>query len=177
MDNKPKYALLSGDIAVGASKLYLDLFNAAGSGHNIYIQGIYIRPVSDVAVSGVVSARHNILRTSAVGTGGTSVGYASTSETGATITPFDSQQPGLPSGITARIAPAGGATISARLATSTNFPEETNAAVTLSQHNNIIKGQEAIVVRAGEGILVKQGSVASVGSFEVEIHFTIEETE
>ncbi len=177
MDNKPKYALLSGDIAVGSNKLYLDLFNAAGSGHMILIQGVYIRPTSDVAATGLVSARHNILRTSTIGTSGTSVGYASTSETAATIAPFDRQQPGLPSGITARIAPTAGATISARLATSTSFPEETNAAVTITQHNNVLKGSEAIVIRPGEGLLVKQGSVASVGSFEVEVHFTIEETE
>lgn len=172
-----KYILLSGDIAVGASKLYLDLFNAVGSGYKVIVDGIYIRPTSDVAATGVVSARHNILRTNAVGTSGTSVGYANTSETGSTISPLDSQDSALPSGITSRVAPTGGATITARVASSFNFPEETNASVTLVQHQNVLKLDEKLILNSGEGLLVKQGSVASVGSFEVEIHFSVEETE
>lgn len=173
---KPKYVLLSGDISAGASKQYVDLFNSSTSGHRVMIEGVYIRPISDVAVSGVVSARFNLLRTNTVATSGQSIAYSSTSETAATIYPFNSAQSAIPSGISARTLPVGGSTVTARVGTANAFPEETNAAVTLSQNMNILK-DEILVLNANEGLLVKQGTVATVGSFEIEIHFTLEEAE
>jgi len=173
---KPKYVLLTGDIAVGASKLYVDLFNSYTSGHRIFVDGIYIRPTSDVAVTGVVSARFNILRTSTSASNGQSIGYASASETGATIFPLNSTQAAIPSGITARTLPVLGTTVTARVGTTFAFPEETTASATIAQNMNILK-DEILVLNPNEGILVKQGSVASVGSFEIEIHFSVEEAE
>jgi len=171
-----EYVLLSGDIAVGASKLYLDLYNSFSSGHVVIINSIYIRPVSDVAVTGVVSARFNLLRTATVATSGQTIGYSSTSETAATIYPLDSRQAPIPSGITARTLPVGGATVTARVGTTFSFPEETSPAVTLSQHLDVLKADK-LVLNPNEGLLIKQGSVASVGSFEIEIHFSVEEAE
>ena len=171
-----EYVLLTGDISVGASKQYVDLFNSSASGQIVYIDKVYIRPTSDVAVSGVVSARFNLLRTSTVATSGQSIGYASASETAATIYPLNSRQPALPSGITARTLPVGGSTVTARIGTAMAFPEETNAAVTLSQNLDVLKA-DRIVLNPNEGILIKQGTVATVGSFEIEIHFSVEEAE
>jgi hypothetical protein len=170
-----KYKLMSGDIAVGSSKLYLDIFNANTSGQVIKVTGIYVRPQSDVVATGLVAIRHNVLLTTAIGTSGTTIGYASSSETAATIVPMDSDEIAIPTGITARVAPTGGATIAARLATNHTLPEETNAAQTIGQHFNVLKDGQIIIIRPNRGLLIKQGSVASVGVCEIDIYFTVED--
>jgi hypothetical protein len=175
----PTYFYCTPPIAVGASKLMFDLFNAAGSGRVMDIRGIWAIAKTDAAVTGVVSARYDVFRTSAVGTGGTAASVDSTTAdpAGGNLTKFDENNAPIPAQITARVAPTGGATSSRWLFPVFAFPEETNVAALLLQFQNWIPmftyGQK-LVCREGQGIKVIQGSVASVNSFSFLIAFTLE---
>lgn len=162
--------------AVGASKVYFDLFNAAAS-TTLRLRKLFGVVATDVAVTGVVGVRVDTMRTSAVGTGGAAaVGPASTSKTAAAFWPF---VPGntLPAGVTARTVPAGGATDEAWLFPSYLFTEETNVSAQVAQFYNLLpelSTEESIELPTGKGLKVVQGSVASVGSVGFLVVFTIE---
>lgn len=176
----PTYFYCSNPSAVGASKLHVDLFNATGSGKVMDIRGIWMIPKLDVGVTGVVGIRIDVYRTSAVGTGGTAASRdsATIDVAGGNFTKFDESNDAVPAQITARVAPAGGATISRWLFPSYAAPEETNTSMGyLTQWQNLIPaflyGQK-LIVRENTGILLKQGTVASVGSVSILVAFTLE---
>ncbi len=175
----PTYFYCSPPIAAGASKLMLDLFNATGSGKVLDIRGAWVIPKTDVAVTGVVTARFDFFRTNTIGTGGTlaSVDSATPDPAGGNLTKFDENNLAIPAGVTARAAPTGGATKLRWLFPVFAFPEETGVGAQLLQFQNAIPmfmyGQK-LVVRENSGILIQQGAVASVGSFSFLIAFTLE---
>lgn len=176
----PTYGLITPPIAVGANKLYLDLFNAAGSGKIIDVRGIWLIPKLDVAVVGAVAVRVDVYRTSAVGTGGSSAATdsATVDVAGGSLWKFDENNAALPAQITARVAPTGGATISRWLFPNNVAPEETNTSMGyLTQWQNLVPsfmfGQK-FTFREGQGLLLKQGPVASVGSVSIFVAFTVE---
>src|SRR4030065_1844554 len=74
-DTNPSYSWWIPTAAVGASKLYGDIFNASGSGKKIKIRGIWCIVDSDTAVVGALGIQIMLNRTSAVGTGGTAATY------------------------------------------------------------------------------------------------------
>ena len=176
----PTYFYCTPPIAVGASKLFCDIFNATGSGKVLDIRGAWLIPKLDVAVVGAVAVRMDMYRTSAVGTGGTaaSTDSATIDVGGGNFTKFDESNAAIPAQITARVAPAGGATISRWLLPTNVAPEESNTSMGyLSQWQNLIPtflyGQK-LVVRENTGVLFKQGAVASVGSVSILVAFTLE---
>ena len=176
----PTYFYCSPPIAVGANKLLVDLFNATGSGKVMDIRGVWLVPKLDVAVTGAVAVRVDLYRTSAVGTGGTaaSVDSATPDVGGGNFTKFDESNAAIPSQITARVIPTGGATISRWMFPSNYAPEESATSQGyIAQWQNLIPnfsfGQK-IVVRENTGLLFKQGAVASVGSVSILIAFTLE---
>lgn len=176
----PTYFYCTPPIAVGASKLLADLFNATGSGKVMDIRGIWLIPKLDVAVTGALAVRVDLYRTSAVGTGGTaaSVDSATVDGAGGNLTKFDENNAAIPAQITARVAPTAGATISRWLfPTNIATEESTSSMGYLSQWQNLIPmftfGQK-LVVRESTGVLFKQGSVASVGSVSILVAFTLE---
>ena len=166
--------------AVGANKLYLDLFNASGSGKIVDVRGIWMVPDTDVAVAGALGVRIDIYRTSAVGTGGTTAAYKSATPdvAGGNITPYDTANAALPAQITARHLPSGGATISEWLLASYALGEETaTSQAYMTQYQNIIpQGQflQKLTLREGQGILLKQFTVAATGNMAFLIAFTLE---
>lgn len=176
----PTYFYCSPPIAVGANKLLVDLFNASGSGKVMDIRGAWVIPKLDVAVTGAVAARVDVLRTSAVGTGGSaaSVGGATADPAGGNFTMFDESNAAIPAQITARVAPSGGATPSRWLfPTYVAMEESATSMGYLTQWQNLIPmftyGQK-LVVREGTGVLFRQGAVASVGSLSILVAFTLE---
>ena len=176
----PTYFYCSPPIAVGVSKLLVDIFNATGSGKVMDVRGVWLVPKLDVAVTGAVSVRIDLYRTSAVGTGGTaaSVDSATVDVAGGNLTKFDESNSAIPAQITARVAPSGGATISRWLFPTNVAPEESNTSMGyIGQYQNLIPmftyGQK-LVVRENTGLLFKQGAVASVGSVSILIAFTLE---
>ena len=166
--------------AVGIGKLYLDLFNASGSGKIIDVRGIWAVPKTDVAVAGALGIRLDLYRISAVGTGGTAAAYKSATPdvAGGNINPYDTANAALPAQITARHLPTGGATIAQWLFPTYSLGEETaTSQAYMSQYQNLIPvlhvGQK-LTLREGEGILIKQGAVAATGNISFLVVFTVE---
>jgi len=153
---------------VGASKLYADIFNAVGSGKVLEVRGLWAIPKSDVAVVGVVAVEVGLYRTSAVGTGGTAHTYnGGAAATAHVITPWDTVNAALPAQVTARAVPTAGATISALFWAQYLSTEETNAATYIGAFANLLPVgtmNQRLTFNAGEGLLIKQGTVAGVGS-------------
>lgn len=167
----PTYTWWVPPSAVGASKLFADLFNPAASGVIIEVRGLWAIPKSDVAVTGVLGVEIGLYRTSAAGTGGTAYTYnGGSASTAHVITPWDTANTTTltTSLATARAAPTGGATISALYWAQYLFTEETNAAAYIGAYTNLLPigtVNQRITLNAGQGLLIKQGTVASVGSF------------
>jgi hypothetical protein len=155
-------------IHVAAARTTLfDLFNDTGSGVLIFVHGLYVIPAL-AAVSGV-GQTYEAIRTSAVGTGGTTI----------TPAPFDSTNAALPAGVTARTKPAGGATTAATLLLLNGSSEETNPYAALaSMLNHIPSGGMAdpqrIVLREGQGLKVDQTTNSAIGNVNVMVMFTVE---
>lgn len=145
----------------------IDLFNAAGSGVVLKVCGVYILPtLTAVAGTGLT---YEVIRTSAVGTGGTA----------ATPAAFDSDNTPLPAGVTARTKPAGGATTAATLLFVNGSSEETLPYASLaSQLNHIPRcgrgDSQDLVLREGQGLKVDQTTSSNIGSVNVVIVFMVE---
>lgn len=182
LGTKPTYSYIVPSTPVGANKLFLDIFNATGSGKIMKI--ISIRPIidTDVAVSGLVGIRLLVFRTSAVGTGGTAWQYrnATLDVAGGTVGPHDTANAALPAQITGRHLLTAGATISEWIRGMYVMGEEasTSMAYEFQGTINILDVDDAscqlLTVREGEGILVKQGAIASVGNVRFRVTFTLE---
>lgn len=172
----PRYRLVSPSQAVGANKVFIDLFNGAGSGGSLRILSAICFVDSDTAVTGTLGVEVNLTRTTAVGTGGTAAVADGTSLTATSITRLDTADPALNANITARFAPTGGATAGAVLGQRWVFTEETSApsGIAGSIGAEFIRTSGAeIVVREGTGVRFVQGTVASVGNLSFEITFEV----
>lgn len=150
------YKLFVQSQAVGANKVFLDLYN--GSERAITISSVEAIKDGSVAVTGTLAVQLFLTRTSAVGTGGTAATEEGTSLTAATITKLDTRA--LPEGVTARAAPSGGATADAVVAERQVFTEETSAV----NYEPVEFLRSLLVVQPGTGIRIVQGSIASVGN-------------
>lgn len=171
LNSKDTYIARTGNTAhVAAARTTLfDIFNASGSGKVMRVTGVYIIPAL-VAVTGV-GQTYEVIRTSAVGTGGT------------TVTPekFDSANAAVPAQITARTKPTGGATTSATLQLINGSSEETTPYASMASVLNhvpvggmLAPGEVAWVVRENEGLKIDQTTNSAVGNVNVQIVFTLE---
>jgi len=172
----PQYRLICPSQAVGANKVFLDLFNATGSGVSIRVLSAFCFVDNDTAVTGTLGVEVNLTRTTAVGTGGTAATADGTSLTAITISEMDTNNPALSASITARSSPTGGATAGALIGQRFVFTEETSApsgiAGTLGAEFVRNEGAD-LIVRENSGLRFVQGSVASVGSLSFEITFEV----
>jgi hypothetical protein len=176
----PTYYFVTAPAPVGADKLYLDLFNATGSLKIVDIRGLWIIPKTDVVVTGALAIRIDLYRTSAVGTGGSTMAYKSATRDNAagTIFPSDTGNAALPAQITARVNPTGGATISEWCFPTYALGEESaTSQAYMTQYQNLMPvlffGQK-FVLNENQGLLVKQGSVAATGTIHILGAFTVE---
>lgn len=172
----PVYRLQVPPQAVGANKVMADLFNASGSGVKMRVLRAIAYPNLDAAVTGTLGVRISLTRTSTVGTGGTATSAEGTDPTVGTISKLDTTFASLPGQVTARVAPAGGATAGAVISTRQMFTEETNAgtAAGAALGVELISGLgDELIVREGEGIRLLQGAVASVGSIGFDVLFEL----
>jgi len=165
-ETKPTYGLVIPTLNNVANQYHWELFNGAASGLTLTIFGMWARPSTDVAVVGAVSARYDFFKTSALASGGSACNYESTSTLSANFWRFDSTDATMTSQVTCK-------TVLTSITTSFHMfhyyvhPEETNASSVLIQANNVIPAgvfSKKLVLRQGEGIAVRQGTVASVGS-------------
>lgn len=179
----PAWGFVVPPVAAGASKIYFDLFNNQAS-TVLRLRKLFPIIAIDVAVAPVVGARFDLMRTSAVGTGGTAfVGPTSASKTAAAFWPYT---PGntLPAGITGRVTPTAGATDQAWLFPTYLGGEETNVATgtggvaaILSPFFNLLPEMpfgQPVELTTGTGLKLVQGTVASAGNFGWFGSFTVE---
>ena len=171
LNSNDTYIVRTGNtIHVAAARTPLfDIFNATGSGKIMRVTGVYVIPAL-VAVTGV-GQTYEVIRTSAVGTGGTT----------ATPVKFDSANANLPAQITARTKPAGGATTAATLQLINGSSEETTPYASMASVLNhvpmggmLAPGEVGWVVREGEGLKVDQTTNSAVGNVNIQIVFTLE---
>lgn len=150
---------------------HFDLFNDTGSGVTLEVWGIYIIPTL-TAVSGV-GLTWEIIRTSAVGTGGTTL----------TPRPAETTNTALPAGVTARLKPTGGATTNYILLSPNSSSEETNPYAGMASQLNHLAGlvgssmggpTQPLVIRENEGIKVDQTTNSAVGSTNIVVVFSRE---
>jgi hypothetical protein len=172
----PQYRLICPSQAVGANKVFVDIFNATGSGVSLRILSAFCYVDNDTAVTGTLGVEVNLTRTTAAGTGGTTATSNGTSLTAVTISAMDTANPALSASITARSSPTGGATAGALVGQRWVFTEETSApsgiAGTLGAE--FIRNEGAdLIVRENSGLRFVQGSVASVGNLSFEITFEV----
>lgn len=172
----PLYRLFVPAQAVGANKVFFDLFNATGSGKTLQVLSVTPVMSGAVAVTGVVAVDLFLTRTSAVGTGGTAASADGSSLTAATISKMNPAEAALPAGVTARLTPTGGATAGAVIAGESLFSEETNAGTYLSTLADFVRRMlgpagQSLIVPENTGIRVVQGSVASVGNVGFDVIF------
>jgi hypothetical protein len=170
----PQYRLICPSQAVGANKVFLDLFNATGSGVSIRVLSAYCYVDNDTAVTGTLGVEVNLTRTTAVGTGGTAATANGAALTAITISAMDTASAALPASITARSSPTGGATAGAIVGQRWVFTEETNASSGIAGilGGEFVRNEGAdLIVRENSGLRFVQGSVASVGNLSFEITF------
>lgn len=176
LNSAPVYRLIVPSQAVGANKVFCDLFNATGSGVVLRILSAFCYVDSDTAVTGTLGVEVALTRTSAVGTGGTAATADGTSLTAATISKLDTASAALSASVTARSAPTAGATAGALLATRYVFTEETSAPSGIAGilGAEFIRNEGAeLYVRENTGLRFVQGVVASVGNLTFEITFEV----
>lgn len=169
----PTYRLFIPAGAAGASKVYFDLFNATGSGLTLRVLSVRAIKDGSVAVTGALSVKLYLTRTTAVGTGGTAATLEGTSLTAATISEMDPANAALNANVTARLAPTAGATAGAVICERHIFTEETTAAnydpvEFLNPNTDDI---QPLIVPANTGIRIVQGTVASVGNIGFDVLF------
>lgn len=160
----PLYRIFVPASAAGANKYYFDLFNEVASGLNL--EFLHVEPVVSgaAAVTGTLAVDLFLMRTTAVGTGGTAATYEGTVTTAMTISGVNGSDPLTAPQISGRFAPSGGATAGAVLSWTSLFSEETNAGTYTPSEDLAQDAGGVILVRPGTGVKVRQGSVASVGN-------------
>jgi hypothetical protein len=170
----PSYSFFIKAQAGAAAKDHFDLFNAAGSGKVLEIRGLWIAPSLIAAVTGTVSPDFDFMRTSAVGTGGTTMPYKSA--TFPNLSPMDTNNAALPAQVTMRAAPAGGATAAEALFSSYVTQEETQAGAQLAQWFNVLPetalGQR-YTAQEGQGLKLRQITLGVAQNFSFFGIFTL----
>lgn len=172
----PAWGLIIPPAASAASKIFFDLHNASAS-NVVRLRKLFVYSTGAV-VTGTFAVRFDVFRTSAVGTGGTAASTtASTSTTAPAFWPFTVGNT-LPSGITARAVPTGGATVEQWLFPAYVQGEETHPTSTLSQYFNLLpelSTEQSIELPVGKGLRVAEDATASpIGTFGVLAVFTVE---
>ncbi len=169
------YRLFMPPQATGASLVYFDLFNAAGSCQRIQLLSVLPIVSGAVAVTGLVAADLYLTRTTAVGTGGTAATRDGSSLSACTITGLDTDQPAHAS-ITARLTPTGGAGGGAVISLRSVYTEEANAGAYVPAVDMVrpyITDIFGVQIKEGSGIRVIQSSVASVGNIGFDVIFNV----
>lgn len=170
----PTFRLFLPEQAVGANLVYFDLFNATDSGLELDVLSVVPIISGDVAVVGTLGVDLFLTRTTAVGKGGTAATREGTALDAATFANMTRGEV-LSGDITARLTPTGGATAGAVISEVSVFTEETNAAPYWAHTNDFVRRglshYPPVVVRAGSGLRVVQGAVASVGNIGFDVIF------
>ena len=154
----PTYYFWSGYSAGAANKIYLDVFNASGSGKVLRLRKLFVQ--STVAAVTGVGFQFDLDRTTAAGTGGTVL----------TGNPADTADGALPAQVTARTVPTGGATKQLTLFPVTLSSEETQAGAHFNWAHNVIPESPEVkepIIREGQGVRLVQITSSTAGTWGV----------
>lgn len=164
-----RYSLFVPKQAVGASLTYFDLFNP-GTGAVVIVETVIPVVSGAVAVTGLLGVDLYLQRTTSIGTGGTAAVSESASQAAMSFAGLDGTQPISLQQISGRLTPSGGAALGSVLGVTSVFTEETSSPPYNSYANMI---DFPLLVPAGSGIAIVQGTVASVGNigFNVLVNF------
>jgi hypothetical protein len=152
--------------ANSATRVVAQLFNADAV-VVVRVRGVWLVPTI-TAITGIqVTTALN--RISAVGTGGTVV----------TPRPADKSQAALDADITARFSATGGGTLDHQIMIAYHFNEETNAGLTLIQHQNLLPSSignrvAEVMLRQNQGLELKHLVGGAVGLTGALMYFTTE---
>jgi hypothetical protein len=163
----PTYFFCIKNQAGAAAKDHFDIFNATGSGKILELRGLWGTAAINVStVAGTLSPDFDLLRTSTVGTGGTTLTMGAT--TFPSISMADTTNPALPAQVTIRAAPTAGATIDDALFPNYLTQEETQAGAQLQQWQNMILitavGQRP-TARENQGFKLRQITLGQAGNW------------
>jgi hypothetical protein len=150
----PTYSYWRPYTAGAANQRIIDLFNASGSGKKVKIRKLFLHHNQATVVG--VPVLFDVIHTTAVGTGGTTI----------TGRLNDTNDAAIPAQITCRHSATGGATESYVRFGIAIHTEETIAATAIAPMINwLAEGEDIgdIVLNEGEGILVKQITSTTVG--------------
>lgn len=171
-----KYVLtVTPRVLTAAATDLFDLFNASGSGKTLRVWGIYPTISTRAATAFVVSWVFSLVKTSAVGTGGSAHTYKNATpglaDGSVTIAPHRTGAANLPAQVTARAVPTGGATVLYVLTEFSLCPEESAGVDKLTQFGNLVCIDAArdqaqyIELAQGEGLKIRQiTATASTGA-------------
>lgn len=172
----PTYIATIPGVAGAAGKIHWDVFNAAGSGKLLELRAVFITPVLTTAVTGTLSPDFDLIRTSAVGTGGTALAEAATLPS---LTRFDSANAAPPAQVTMRNAPTGGSTSAVALIRQYITQEETQSGAQMAQWQNVLPitamGQR-FAAREGQGFKLVQNTLGVAQSWTHIVVFTLVDT-
>jgi hypothetical protein len=168
--NSPTYIFEAGFNALAQNKIHMEIFNASGSGKRVKVW--FITMQKDFSTQTGVAFEVDTFFTSAVGTGGSTL----------TATKLNSKNDNLPTGITARHAPSGGATAGSMIRKKFLHSEETNVAAQVDEalgsiwppnvaHHLFV---QPIILNEGEGVAVKQITATTAGVYNTWAIFTTE---
>lgn len=152
----PTYRLLIPAQAVGADKVFFDLFHVGGTDRTVRV--LSVRAIKD---DGTATQLY-LTRTTDVGAGGTAATYNGTSLSAPGLSPMDPANDDASVYVSARSAPASGATAGALIAHRSVLSEADFLALSV---NDI----QPLVVPAGTGIRMVQGSTAGTGNLTFEV--------
>lgn len=148
------YASVIASVA-GASKRHLTIWN----GHATLVLRVYhIRAAGapTAAVTGLVIPLY-VAKISSAPTGGSA----------GTIVAADSQNAAVPGTITATVGATGGATEDGPVGCGVVSGEETSAANGDTLFESPIDGSQPLLLRPSEGVVVRQGALASAGAVSI----------
>ncbi len=160
-------------------KIHFDLWNGSGS-NIIRIRGVWVIPNVNINSGASVGTWVDLYRTSSVGTGGTTATYGGIVSTAATINPKDTTNPALPAGISARLAPAGGAAQAQWLDFTMLAVDDGQLPAYMNGYSwsNLIKepqrGEQSIVLNPSEGFSIITRTHANNPQFGFFVDFTVE---
>lgn len=161
-------------VAAANNKVYLDLWNGST---DLILQIAQVVPICDgeVAAAGTTGINLFLTRTTAIGTGGTAAVAEGAVLTVPAISRVDSRSPQCPATITARAAPAGGATGGAILGASAQVGETAGYAMywPTNMANAVSAYASPVIVSPSTGIRVLQSALSLVGNLVFEILFSV----
>lgn len=175
-DTQPTFLCSIPGLDVAANRYHWELFNGSASTRTLTLRGIWPLPKLDTNLIQTISPSFMFYRTTAISSGGTAGTYEATSA-GTLTANFARMNPSdslLSSAVSAKTVLTS-ITTGTYLFTTWVSTSSALAWAGLQQYQNVVPDRflgEELVIPAGQGIAVRQGTVASTGTVGWLVQFT-----